>query len=154
MRRMPIVAAAGFLSAVILARSGARAEDAKPVPPPERGSIYRKDVTPPMYKPDYHKNGGRCLSRMGSAFLAAVLALSASGCGVLDPAYWRGVDNLQRIERNRSEGVKYYYPPGEMERREEDFHNDMGILRALREKHGLSGDMILIDPLTLPLWRG
>jgi hypothetical protein len=88
-----------------------------------------------MYKPDYHKNGGQYLSRMGSAFLAAVLALAASGCGVLDPAYWRGVDNLQRIQRNRTEGVKCYYPPGEMERREENFHNDMAIIRALREKH-------------------
>ena len=94
-----------------------------------------------MYKPDYHKNGGRYLSRMGSAFLAAVLALAASGCGVLDPAYWRGVDNLQRIERNRSEGVKYYYPPGEMERREEEFHNHIGSIRALRETHQQQDDI-------------
>jgi hypothetical protein len=78
---------------------------------------------------------------MGSAFLAAVLALAASGCGVWDPAYWRGVDNLQRIRRNRTEGVKRYYPAGEMERREEEFHNHMGIMRALRGKHQQHDDM-------------
>jgi len=88
-----------------------------------------------MHKPDYHKTEGRYLSRMGSAFLAVVLALAASGCGVLDPACWRGVDNLQRIQRNRTEGVPCYYPPGEMRRREEDFRDTMAILRALREKH-------------------
>jgi hypothetical protein len=88
-----------------------------------------------MYKPDYHKNVGQYLLGMGIAFLAAVPALAASGFGVLDPAYWRGVDDLQRIQRNGTEGVQCYYPPGEMERREEEFHNNIGRIRALREKH-------------------
>ena len=81
------------------------------------------------------------MSRTGSAFLAAALALAASGCGVWDPDYWRGVDHLQSIQQNMGEGVQGYYPTGEMERREEECHNTMGIIRALREKHRQHDDI-------------